>query len=757
MPGYFYDTNPLGLPEIGSLNPDGSGSGFLGTIPYGPNVINNISKILPFSVSFDTEHAMMTNISAMKAQLINARRDSFDIKQFQKLLLPMCSLNFQEFSVDQRALNYTIAIETQDIFRFRNISDPSIYIFSMNVLQSAFLQYVMSIDITIYSGGWELPYLQTPPSFDIGSLLGGLFFPFSLSFLLPLFVFSIVLEKEKRLRDMCLMMGLRMRNYWIVTYIFNYLLYFCALFIVVGVGMMFGFSVFLRSSWFAMFLLLFGWGHSMITFSFFLSTIFSRTRTATISCYFLVIISVIVNLVLGYQVFQNSSPPAPYYWYPPFAFYRGLSLISVLCGLDQCPKWSDFDWDFEPSRCILWIYVDTVFFLLLSLYLDQVLPREYGVPSHPLFFLDPIIDRFKRKGKSAHELQLDEQSLLINENDVEELDSDVRAERDRIKSRSHNPHAPIIIENLSKHYPKRPKPALDGLFLSIETGECFGFLGPNGAGKTTTISLLTGLYKPSSGTARVGGLDIRHQMDYIHRIIGVCPQFDTLWEDLSCVETLLFYARLKGIPKDGEIQNVERALQDVNLFNVKDKLVKELSGGMKRRLSVAVSIIGNSQIIFLDEPTTGLDPVTRRELWVILNNLKKDRCLILTTHSLEEADVLSTRIGIISQGKLQCLGPQQHLKMKFGEGYTLKMNVDPDYLNQINPTNLIQEFNRDAKLVESFAGSFVFRLPKDILVSDLFSFMSINQSPNHITEFGVMQTSLEDVFLKIASTDETVN
>ncbi|EFA80182.1 ABC transporter A family protein [Heterostelium album PN500] len=759
--GHFLDTNPNGIPNIGTLGSDGNKTGLLGKIPqvYMTIPYINESMYVPYSQDYPSVKEMMQDISNQKTQLINQRRSSFLIKN--RFEMPFSAIIFNQFSAQQQILDYQVAIDTQPIFEYGNISDPTIYLFTMNLLESAYIYYVYGQEFIINSNLTQLPFEQMPPTIDVGSLLGGLFYPFALSFLLPLFVFSIVLEKQERLRDMCLMMGLRMRNYWIVTYLFDFLLYICALIIVVGISVGFGFAVFTQGSAFAMFLLLFGWGNAMITFSFFLSTLFKRTRTATVSCYFLLIISVIVNLVLSAELWANSMPPVAYYFYPLFAFYRGLTNISTVCGVGLCPKWSDYTWDFEPSKIIFWLYIDSVFYLLLALYLDQVLPREFGVPKHPLFFTEPIVNWIKKRNQRKP-INSDEVFLINENNDSadtsdETVDEDVAMEKIRIINKEINSNSPIIINSLTKIYAGRPKPALDKLYLTIENGECFGLLGPNGAGKTTTISLLTGLYTPTSGYAKVAGFDIATEMDSIHRVVGVCPQFDTLWEDLSCVETLLFYARLKGVERSQELKHVEDILRDVMLYDVRERLVKELSGGMKRRLSVAVSITGHSKIVFLDEPSTGLDPKTRRELWSILNRLKQGRCIILTTHSMEEADVLSTRIGIISQGKLQCIGPQQHLKSKFGEGYSLKINIHPSHVDDFQPTELIHKFSPDALLIESFSGSYVYRLPKETLISELCAFMLQSKDKYHITEWGIQQTSLEDVFLKIASTDETIN
>ena len=199
-------------------------------------------------------------------------------------------------------------------------------------------------------------------------------------------------------------------------------------------------------------------------------------------------------------------------------------------------------------------------------------------------------------------------------------------------------------------------------------------LGPNGAGKTTLISMLTGLYSPTQGNAWVSGYDIRNQLELVQLQIGVCPQFDLLWSDLTVEEHLLFYARLKGVVPELEKEKVDQAIDSVMLKKFRHFKTSSLSGGMKRRLSVAISLVSDPKIVYLDEPSTGLDPENRRQLWDILAAQKGKRAVILTTHSMEEADVLCNRIGIVSAGILRCVAPQVRLKSIYGGGYHLYIN-----------------------------------------------------------------------------------
>ena len=192
-------------------------------------------------------------------------------------------------------------------------------------------------------------------------------------------------------------------------------------------------------------------------------------------------------------------------------------------------------------------------------------------------------------------------------------DDDVVAERERVSASdfAEMESAIIVMKNLGKDF--GAKRAVKDFCLTIETGEIFGLLGPNGAGKTTTIAMLTGLTPVSSGTATICGLDIRTQMSRVHKQIGVCPQFDKVWANMSVRQHLVFYALLKGIPHSRTAVVARQLAEKVELSgDAYNKSAAALSGGMKRRLSIAIALCGAPPVCFFDEPTTGLDPQTRR-------------------------------------------------------------------------------------------------------------------------------------------------
>jgi ABC-2 type transport system ATP-binding protein len=206
--------------------------------------------------------------------------------------------------------------------------------------------------------------------------------------------------------------------------------------------------------------------------------------------------------------------------------------------------------------------------------------------------------------------------------------------------------------------------AVKGISFKVEDGQIFGLLGPNGAGKSTLIRMLTTLVPPTSGTALVGGADIAKDPDAVRRTIGVIPQAMTSDLELSVQENLLFYAQLYGVPKAKRTRLIAELLESVQLTQWADKLVKNLSGGMRRRVEIARGLVHEPRIFFLDEPTTGLDPVSRVAVWEMLQQIKaqRDLTILITTHYMDEADKLCDLIAIVDHGELKALDSPLTLK-----------------------------------------------------------------------------------------------
>jgi ABC-2 type transport system ATP-binding protein len=230
--------------------------------------------------------------------------------------------------------------------------------------------------------------------------------------------------------------------------------------------------------------------------------------------------------------------------------------------------------------------------------------------------------------------------------------------------------------------------AVDGVSFSVEHGEIFALLGPNGAGKSTLIRMLTTLIPATSGSAKIHGFDVVKQSGDVRRLIGVIPQAMTSDLELSVEENLLIYAKLYGVPRERRRRLMADLLESVELTKWKDKPVRNLSGGMRRRVEIARGLVHEPRVFFLDEPTTGLDPVSRVAVWDMLRQIKQTRDLtvFLTTHYMEEADKLCDRIAIIDHGKLVALDSPMTLKASISGTNILEVSFEhtpPDWEEQL--------------------------------------------------------------------------
>jgi ABC-2 type transport system ATP-binding protein len=206
--------------------------------------------------------------------------------------------------------------------------------------------------------------------------------------------------------------------------------------------------------------------------------------------------------------------------------------------------------------------------------------------------------------------------------------------------------------------------AVKGISFDVAAGEIFGLLGPNGAGKSTLIRMLTTLLPPTAGTAVIHGFDVAKQADDVRQVIGVIPQAMTSDLELSVEENLIIYAKLYGVPRARRRRLIDELLASVELTQWRDKQVRHLSGGMRRRVEIARGLVHEPKIFFLDEPTTGLDPVSRVHVWEMLQRIKRERDLtvLITTHYMDEADKLCDRIAIVDHGELKALDSPMKLK-----------------------------------------------------------------------------------------------
>ena len=213
--------------------------------------------------------------------------------------------------------------------------------------------------------------------------------------------------------------------------------------------------------------------------------------------------------------------------------------------------------------------------------------------------------------------------------------------------------------------------------VGVPRGECFGLLGVNGAGKTTTMRMITGDTEITSGDVFVGGHSVHTHRDKARQHLGYCPQFDALPDKLTVKETVALYARIRGVPAGRVQQCVQDMIKCMCLEAHQDQCCEYLSGGNKRKLSTALALIGDPDVILLDEPSTGVDVGARRFLWEVIGGLReRGHAIVLTSHAMEECQVLCTRLTIMVHGQFRCLGSPMQLKSKYGGGYTLTIKAD---------------------------------------------------------------------------------
>jgi len=299
----------------------------------------------------------------------------------------------------------------------------------------------------------------------------------------------------------------------------------------------------------------------------------------------------------------------------------------------------------------------------------------------------------------------------------------------------------VEVEKLTKRFGDFV--AVDSLHFTVEHGEVFGLLGPNGAGKSTLIRMLTTLVPPTSGTARVHGFDILHAANQVRRSIGVIPQAMTSDLDLSAEENMNIFAKLYGLPREKRQRTIRELLTAVDLEPWADKPVKMFSGGMRRRLEIARGLVHEPKIFFLDEPTTGLDPVSRVAVWDMLARLKRERDLtiLVTTHYMDEADKLCDRIAIIDHGKLAALDSPLKLKASIPGKNILEVSFARV------PAGWLDVLKALPEVAEVKAEENIFRISSHNGPRTTVALMeAARQADIGIASLSVQSTTLDDVF-----------
>ncbi|CAG5124848.1 unnamed protein product, partial [Candidula unifasciata] len=577
----------------------------------------------------------------------------------------------------------------------------------------------------------------------------------SFAFIPTYLAVNIVEEKEKKIKDGMMMMGLRNSVFWLSWGIVYMMLITVASTIMVAIFSLSNF--FLRSSVHFLFLCMILFGNSLISFAFMITPFFNKASTAGS-----VMISALLVLSLIYAVISQTKDTISNDSRLSVSTLLLLCLLSPVAFamfidqalyIDILKNGFDFNkgltyGKFPLYASIVMMIVDAYLYAILTIYFDNVLPGKYRVGKHPLYFLQSSYWCPKQADMKSSQLLSPKQS----QSKFISVEPVGRGMEDKVAMR---------ILSLTKSFKQKGiiLRALDNFCLDIYEGQITCLLGHNGAGKTTLINMLTGVIAPTSGSAHILGLDITRtgDLEQIRKKCGICPQHNILCDDLSCKEHLELFANIKGVPSHLINTTVQQALADVDLNSQSETFAKNLSGGQKRRLSVAIALIGDPKLLFLDEPSSSLDPLSRRHLWSLLKRIKEGKVVLLTTHFMDEADILADRKAFIRGGRLCCCGSSLFLKNKFGVGYHLTMVVEPN-CNVGTVTCLLRSVIPNVKLTRSHGKEISYTVPlQDVSkFSVLFNNLDRVAESLGIVSYGVYMTTLEEVFFKLEG-DESVD
>uniref|UniRef100_G1LHB0 ATP-binding cassette sub-family A member 3-like n=1 Tax=Ailuropoda melanoleuca TaxID=9646 RepID=G1LHB0_AILME len=553
---------------------------------------------------------------------------------------------------------------------------------------------------------------------------------------------TIVSEKEKRLKEYQLMIGLSNAMLWasyFVSFFLMFLIIICLLCVILFIVPEIVLQYSDPSLVFVFFLC---FVVASIFFGFLISTFFDTATLAVSVGGFLYFVTFFPYVFVSTLYTQMAlTEKLAFCLFSNVAVALGVDFIKYGVQWDNILSPVNPDDDLTFAHIIGMLLFDAFLFGLMTWYIDAVFPGKYGVPKPWYFF----VQKSYWFGK-ALSIKKKEDRQIVDTN-----------RSDHFEEEPVHLVPGIRIQHLYKEFTmeKDTITAVKNLSFNVYEGQITVLLGPNGAGKTTTLSILTGLTPPTSGKVYISGYDTSKDMVHIRNNLGFCPQDDILFSELTVSEHLYFYCVIKGVPPEIRPTEVSKMLTSFGLLEKHDALAKSLSGGMKRKLSIIIALVGGSKVVILDEPTSGMDPVSRRFTWNVLQQYKHDRTILLTTHHMDEADVLGDRIAIMVKGSLKCCGSSVFLKRIYGVGYHIIMVKEP-HCNVEGITQVVDQHIPDARLESNVAAELSFILPKEYThrFKDLLTDLENRQTELGIGSFGVSITTMEEVFLRVSREDE---
>ncbi|XP_040004739.1 ATP-binding cassette sub-family A member 12 [Xiphias gladius] len=583
------------------------------------------------------------------------------------------------------------------------------------------------------------------------------------------FVKKLVHERELRLHEYMKMMGVNPLSHFFAWFLE------CAAYLVVTIFILtlvlkFG-GVLPYSDGFLLFLYLCDYGLSILAFSYLVSSFFDKTYIAGLSGSLLYILCFFPFIVvMAWETNLTFSQKSALSIFSPTCFSYASQYISRYETQGEGIHWSNsytspIAGDSASFGWLCWLMlIDSILYFIIGAYIRKVFPGKYGIPA-PWYFpfkasfwanLCYCIKPKSKVGKGLLFTNIMQKNQPVFSNDKGKGQSNLSSQASEDFSKL---PVGVALHGLSKIYDDRV--AIQNLNASFYEGHVTALLGHNGAGKTTTISLLTGLFAPSSGTIEVYGKDMQTNIDDVRKELGVCMQYDVLFDHMTTKEHLLLYGQIKAPHwSRGELhQQVQTILEESGMYSHRHKRVGTLSGGMKRKLSISIAFIGGSRLVVLDEPTTGVDPCSRRSIWDIVIQHKNHRTIIMSTHHLDEAEVLSDRIAFLERGGLKCCGSPFHLKDKLGQGYKLTLTkkiqkLESEQIDNAELKAFIQAHVPEARLKEAQGGDLVYSLPPfnsstASSYRSLLTALDSNLDALQLGGYGISDTTLEEVFLQL--------
>nr|XP_055071071.1 uncharacterized protein abca12 [Misgurnus anguillicaudatus] len=749
--------------------------------------LSNLMMNLSSCVNFDRYRGFnSTDELEVRAQKLAQNRELYASIIFK---LPSGSSN----SSLPPAIDYTIRMNIENSMRTDRVRNPfwvkDAYISATNTMRYSrgfvYLQESIERSIIEMQTGKPMdgPAVQMQafpyPCYYKDEYLNSIAFAFPMALMISWvlfvanFVKKLVHERELRLHEYMKMMGVNPMSHFFAWFIESAVFLLATVFlltIILKAG-----GILPHSDGFVLLLYLCDYGLSVLAISFLVSSFFDKTNIAGLSgsliyviCFFPFLVLINLEDNLSFSVKSALS------LFSPTCFSYASQYISRYEKQEEGIQWSNMyvsplAGDTSSFGWLCWLLlIDSMVYFIIGVYIRMVFPGKYGI-GYPWYF--PFTRAFwadvfsccikapKKTGRGLLFTNMMQEHNIKNDKNKGKSNSLANGEEDF----SQLPVG-VSLYGLTKTYDNRH--AVDNLNLTFYEGHVTSLLGHNGAGKTTTMSLLTGLFSPTSGTIEVYGMDMQTFIDDVRKEMGVCMQYDVLFDHLTTKEHLLLYAQIKSPQwtKHEVNEQVRKTLKETGMYAHRHKRVGTLSGGMKRKLSISIAFIGGSRLVVLDEPTTGVDPCSRRSIWDIVLQHKQERTIILSTHHLDEAEVLSDRIAFLERGGLKCCGSPFYLKDKMAKGYnlTLTKRVQPhDSKEKFDGEQLkefIQSYMPEAQQKEGDVGDLVYSLPPYSLQNaaayqSLLTSLDQNLDKLQLGCYGISDTTLEEVFLQLTRDD----